>query len=314
MSKFKTVIRDAVAVLVTTALAILAEHYVSIQLTWIVAIGGLLVLLYLHELHTPVGSWLLSIWVHHRAAAVSAISVFALVGISLAANHRFQLPRDPKAKAAPNPDWASKQHYDTHIDRSPSTALLKDTLVINALAGNGNYVEGSKIGSIDPITWKSYYSEVTVIFVNTSSEDYDAFDVSIDPDQVIFAVSQVTVVPGVSIFSPTGGPGTQLPAEQTGPLPPGRVLLLPNNVDSSPRRLRCEKFPSKLPMRVILAVANVRFPREAKHGHALIFGYGLPDLNPKTLPKWVKIEGSYKLHGRTLHVSKTVKFAQSATP
>jgi hypothetical protein len=238
------------------------------------------------------------------------------------------MPKKESAKSEENPTTArdsrpsnepGEKKEPPKIENPPATKKktesLKDSLVINALAGYGNYVEGSTIGSVNPIKWKNYYSEVQVIFVNTSSEDYDAFDVSVDPDQVIFAVSQITEIPGVSIFSRNGGPGSQLlPPEETKPLPPNSVLLLPNNIDSSPRRVRCEKFPASIPMRLIFAVANVKFPPGTKHGHTLMFGFGTPDLNPKVLPQWVKIEGSYKLQGQKFHVSKTVEFTQAALP
>lgn len=154
-------------------------------------------------------------------------------------------PTDETAEKEPPPTNALTSGNKKRLPELKPRPRLDDSLKINAFAGMGNYVEGSQIGSINPIIWKSYYSEVDVIFVNTSSEDYDAFDVSVDVDQVIFAVTQGTAVPGVSVFSPNGGPGTQLPPQQKGPLPPNSVVMLPNNIDSSPRRVRCEKFPRR---------------------------------------------------------------------
>jgi len=97
MSKFKTVVRDVVAGLVTAALAYLIDHYVSVELAWLTLIFGGLVLLWLHELHRPIGIWLLLFWVNHKPLSIlgCVVVVAALFAAGIAIS-RFRLPPDPK--------------------------------------------------------------------------------------------------------------------------------------------------------------------------------------------------------------------------
>ncbi len=119
MSKLKTLIRDAVAVIVTTALAILAEHYVSIKLAWVVAVTGLIVLLYLHELHTPIMVWLLAFWSNHVKASTAILILVAITVVMVALYRHFDVAL-PRPKFVPTPEnWAAKQPRDTNVPIPP---------------------------------------------------------------------------------------------------------------------------------------------------------------------------------------------------
>jgi hypothetical protein len=94
MSKIKTVVRDVAAVLVIAALAILVEHYVSVKLAWLTVLIGCLVLLWLHELHKPIGMWLLVLWVNHKPSLILiCVVVLVLFGVGITIS-RFRLPSD----------------------------------------------------------------------------------------------------------------------------------------------------------------------------------------------------------------------------
>lgn len=54
MPTLRSIVRDVVAVMVTAALAILVERYISVHLAWLIVVGGCLVLAWLHELHKQI--------------------------------------------------------------------------------------------------------------------------------------------------------------------------------------------------------------------------------------------------------------------
>ena len=186
---------------------------------------------------------------------------------------------------------------------------VSELIQITASAGMGNYAPGIKIGNIE---WKPFYSEVQVTFFNSSSKDYEDFDVAIDTDQVIYGASQTTDLPDIRIFTPGMIPGSPLPPninerrQQSG----GNVPL-PNEANNLPRRVRCSKFPRQTGLQVVLAVANVKSPVP---GGRIIASWGQPDLGPKILPKWVNIEGTYRSDGIEVHLSKKQEFTVASLP
>jgi hypothetical protein len=207
-------------------------------------------------------------------------------------------------ESAPQPSPSSQPEHEAKVEGS-----LSDSLQVRVFGGGGSYQEGTKVGVIDPIEWKSYYSELQVWLENTSPRDYEHFDVSIDTDQVIVAASQLTNVPGVSIFQR---------GQAAEPLTPpitrsdNRVVRLPMNIVDSPRSIRCEIFPHKTPIHLAFAVVNYR-GIDHLAGRRIV-GFGQPELEPKILPKWVKIAGSYKQGSAEITVSTKREITQASFP
>ena len=56
----------------------------------------------------------------------------------------------------------------TRVEEQKQRTPVKDSLVINALAGYGNYVEGSMIGSINPIKWENYLGTAVFWLLSTA--------------------------------------------------------------------------------------------------------------------------------------------------
>ncbi len=81
----------------TAALAFLIDHYVSVELAWLTVVIGGLVLLWLHELHKPIGMWFLLFWVNHKPLSIltCVVVVAALFAAGMAIS-RFRLPPHPK--------------------------------------------------------------------------------------------------------------------------------------------------------------------------------------------------------------------------
>lgn len=84
MPTLKSVVKDAVGVVVVTALAILAEHYVGVGAAWTIVVLGCLVLIWLHELHTPIRStlarWSAVSIAHGSRRPVISFGILVMIG------------------------------------------------------------------------------------------------------------------------------------------------------------------------------------------------------------------------------------------
>jgi len=130
MSTAKTVVRDVVAVLVTAALAILVDHYVSVELAWTAVLAGCAALVWLHELHKPVGAWLIAFVGNHRSLVI--VLVVMILGAAALAVFVRRFGGVPAPKSAHLPtveNWAAKQKVKTDVPipatKRPSTAQLQ---------------------------------------------------------------------------------------------------------------------------------------------------------------------------------------------
>jgi hypothetical protein len=165
--------------------------------------------------------------------------------------------------------------------------FVKAPVEIQVAGIPGDYPLGTTIAGIN---WNPAYSDIRISLTNQGHSDYLDFDMKLVVDgYIIEAVLQndfagcslMSTSPVVEMHLSGTDPKTGLPFQQPF-IPIGK---------NAPRRLRCDKLPSKVLLTIVVAVANLDF----NFAHATTSV--LPDAfyGPKRMPKWVTVSGTYKV-------------------
>jgi hypothetical protein len=208
---------------------------------------------------------------------------------------------------------------------------VKAPLEVSAIVTDAEYPAGTTIAGL---AWKEEFTELQVWIVNPTNRNYDNVSVIIRPTEPVAAIAQITNIPEVS-FEDKNGQSVRLMdinprAATAGAIP---LVLLATNAGY---RMRCSHLPAETTIRVVLALADVKWNPPARPSQRPIeelardkdyvlrvtfddfstYWYGHPDGDiyaPRPRPQWVKVEGKYDVALRTRSISQKVDVAGKIT-
>jgi hypothetical protein len=170
----------------------------------------------------------------------------------------------------------------------------------------GNVPPHTSVGSQE---WNPLWIELRVSISNPTEHDYTDVDLPMIPDLAVVKVWQDTDgmgIPGVSFL-----PNSPMLVEPSirSKSPDGSISSnsLQNSGVKASRgigyRLRCPLLPKHSILRVVFALID-----DGEKDDAMILEEWLAQPNPKKLPKWVKISGTYKgVMGQEHGISQTLR-------
>lgn len=135
--------------------------------------------------------------------------------------------------------------------------LTKFPINLFAIANDGNYPSGTRIGGID---WSDRFVDLRVVITNETDLDYRDLDLTLKPDKPVAEIGQLSNLPGVS-FSPVADPTYSVVYIEGATGKQTTIPLVLIDSDSG-YRMRCGLLPRKGKLEIVLAVAEIiDFPR-----------------------------------------------------
>jgi hypothetical protein len=130
-------------------------------------------------------------------------------------------------------------------------------LPISDFASNGDYPKGQKIADIP---WQNEFTELDVFIENPTSRPYEDFNIVLRPDAPIVAIKQDGKACDASIEEVNGGTIKQALISANRTIKQNPLVLLATDAGY---RVRCDHLPPKSRMKLVIALADIRWnPRK----------------------------------------------------
>lgn len=141
--------------------------------------------------------------------------------------------------------------------------LSKFPINLFAMANDGNYPNGTKIGGI---AWSTRFVDLRIVLRNETESDYDDLDFTLQPDRPVAEIGQISNLPNVS-FSPLADP-TYSVVFVEGATKKQTTIPLVLVASDGGYRMRCALLPHKGKLEIVAAVAEIiDFPKPSGAGN-----------------------------------------------
>jgi hypothetical protein len=186
--------------------------------------------------------------------------------------------------------------------------FLPSPLEVAARDNAGTYPDGEVIGGIE---WNPKFSDVRVVFRNSTTHEYRNLDFTVSTGYLIIASAQTSNLPGVTVYNTAAGPDQVLGSAKD--VRGNTVYLSYKNTTfaSGGIRFTCDRLPRGMALEIILAVINLpktatrfSYPVDPNLLVTLVRnreGSNLDQVGPKVIVDEVGIAGTYESLGRRPH-------------
>ena len=197
-------------------------------------------------------------------------------------------------------------------------------LPVAAYMTDGEYADGTDISGI---AWKTQFTEVDVQFTNDTDRVYEDLNIVVRPTEAIAAIAQSTNVPGVSFEDKNNLTERMVDIDlQTGAK---RAISLDLLATDAGYRMRCPRLPSHTVLRIVLALADIKWDPDPPSGRPiqevirepnyvqrmkaddfstywLGHKYGTVYASRPTSSEWLKVDGEYTVLQRRRALSTKI--------
>ncbi|MGE0469456.1 MAG: hypothetical protein AB7L09_10480 [Nitrospira sp.] len=191
---------------------------------------------------------------------------------------------------------------------------------VSVMVVNGEYSEGTSIAGIP---WQPKFTELQVEVVNSSKRNYEDLNIVFKPNLPVAAISQLTTYQGVVFEDRYGVTMRAVEVHGAEQKASSQVLV----ATDAGYRMRCDKLPAGGGIRVVMAIADVKYdPAPASPGEPLFkkeglirikmkdgstYWYGQKGIDhytPRIRPTGLEVTGDYVAGQRRREVFADLKF------
>ena len=213
--------------------------------------------------------------------------------------------------------------------------FVNGPLPVSAFATDGEYPAGYMISGI---SWKPQFTELDVDLTNPTDSAYQDLNIVLRPTSPVAAIAQVTDIADVSFEDKNSFSTHMLDLNlQTGVSKAIPLVLVATDAGY---RVRCGRLPSHDDLKVVMALADMKWPTASNVPRGAPFEEQVRDMNylfrvkfddfstywlgyrdgdiyatrPRpTSTEWLKVDGDYTVGHRRRTISQKVQFGGALT-